>query len=190
MAPKLARITSTQSENVSESFAKAKWNDSNTETFLKVCVEEVEAEFNMWAMLVEKETGLGWDSVKNTIIAPLEWWAAKGKENPKYLNWKEEGPKFLSLMEICFKDVVATGYVVFMLRECILSPEEAIDDEPINDNDHALEDEGVGEGDIEEHPSDHNQRPSVRNNYPRKRKRGRKGEKRQGIADKLQHSLD
>ncbi|KAI9079582.1 hypothetical protein K1719_038486 [Acacia pycnantha] len=138
-------------------------------------------EFGMWAKLVEKETGLGWDSIKNTIVAPPEWWEAKGKENPKYLNWKEQGPKFLSLMEICFKDVVATGYVVFMPRKHILSREEAIDDEPINDNDHASEDEGVGEGATEEHSSYHNQRPSVRNNDPRKRKRGRKGEKRQGI---------
>ncbi|KAI9086272.1 hypothetical protein K1719_031726 [Acacia pycnantha] len=86
--------------------------------------------------------------------------------------------------------MAATGYVVFMPRKQILSPKEAMDDEPINDNDHALEDEGVGEGDTEEHPLDHNQRPSVQNNDPRKRKRGRKGEKRQGIVDKLQHSLD
>ncbi|KAI9076779.1 hypothetical protein K1719_041255 [Acacia pycnantha] len=63
-------------------------------------------------------------------------------------------------MEKCFKDVVATGYVIFMLHEHILSPEEAIDDEPINNSDHALEDEGVGEGDTEEHPLDHNKRPS------------------------------
>ncbi|KAI9084299.1 hypothetical protein K1719_033806 [Acacia pycnantha] len=44
-------------------------------------------------------------------------------------------------MEICFKDVVATGYVVFMPRKHILSHEEAIDDEPIND--HASKGEGV-----------------------------------------------
>ncbi|KAI9126252.1 hypothetical protein K1719_002673 [Acacia pycnantha] len=128
MAPKVARITSTQetfvqSKNVSESSSKARWNDSNTETFLKVCVGEVEAgnrphthfikdgwtnivdkfnnitrknydkkqlknrwdalkhEFSMWAKLVENETGLGWDSVKNTIMAPHEWWEAKGKDN-------------------------------------------------------------------------------------------------------------
>ncbi|KAI9081834.1 hypothetical protein K1719_036096 [Acacia pycnantha] len=126
MAPKVARITSTQetfvqSKNVSESSANVRWNDSNTETFLKVCVEEIEAgnrphthfnkdgwanlvdkfnnitgknydkkqlknrwdalkyEFSMWARLVENETGLGWDSVKNTIMARPEWWEAKGK---------------------------------------------------------------------------------------------------------------
>ncbi|KAI9104322.1 hypothetical protein K1719_022894 [Acacia pycnantha] len=99
----------------------------------------------MWAKLVEKETGLGWDSVKNTMITP-EWRAAKAKENPKYLNWKEQGAKFLSLKEKCFKDVVVNGYVVFMPHEHILSPAEAIDEESINDNGHALEDEGVGEG--------------------------------------------
>ncbi|KAI9078609.1 hypothetical protein K1719_039447 [Acacia pycnantha] len=76
----------------------------------------------MWAKLVENETGLGWDSGKNTIMAPPEWWEAKGKEDPKYLNWKEQGPKFLSLMETCFKDVVALGYVVFKPRKQILPP--------------------------------------------------------------------
>ncbi|KAI9085539.1 hypothetical protein K1719_032382 [Acacia pycnantha] len=126
----------------------------------------------------------------STISAKLLSPSPLLQENSKYLNWKEQDPKFLSLMEKCFKDVVATGYAVFMPHEHILSPEKTIKDEPINDSDHALEDEGVGEGNTEEHPMDHNHRPSVRNNDPRKRKRGRKGEKRQGIADKLQHSLD
>ncbi|KAI9072544.1 hypothetical protein K1719_045503 [Acacia pycnantha] len=167
MAPKVARITSTQetfvqSKNVSESSAKVRWNDSNTETFLKVCVEEVVAgnrphthfikdgwanivdkfnnitgknydkkqlknrwdalkhEFSMWAKLAENETGLGWDSVKNTIMAP-QWWEAKGKP-----------------------------------RKQILPPEEAMDNEPNNDSD--LANEGVGEGDTKEHPLDHNRR--------------------------------
>ncbi|KAI9081694.1 hypothetical protein K1719_036348 [Acacia pycnantha] len=127
----------------------------------------------MWARLVENETGLGWDSVKSTIMTPPEWWEAKGKE---------QGPKFLSLMETCFKDVVATGYVVFMPRKQILPPEEAMDNEPNNDSD--LANEGVGEGDTEEHPLDHDERPSIR-----KRKRGRKGEKRQGIADECNTPL-
>ena len=43
-------------------------------------------------------------------------------------------------MEKYFKDVVAIGYAVFMPHEQILSPKEAIKDEPINGNDHALED--------------------------------------------------
>ncbi|KAI9117744.1 hypothetical protein K1719_011159 [Acacia pycnantha] len=156
MAPKVARITSTQetfvrSKNVSESSSKARWNDSNTETFLKMphthfikdgwtnIVDKfnnitrknydkkqlknrwdaLKHEFSMWAKLVENETGLGWDSGKNTIMAPPEWWEAKGKP-----------------------------------RKQILPPEEAMDNEPNNDSD--LANEGVGEGDLEEHPLDHN----------------------------------
>ncbi|KAI9080648.1 hypothetical protein K1719_037405 [Acacia pycnantha] len=44
--PQLAckSFVSLWSKNVSESSSKARWNDSNTETFLKVCVEEVEAD--------------------------------------------------------------------------------------------------------------------------------------------------
>ncbi|KAI9071995.1 hypothetical protein K1719_046042 [Acacia pycnantha] len=60
MASKVARITSTQeafvqSKNVSESSAKARWNDSNTETFLKVCVEEVVAG-NIFPSLLKAST--------------------------------------------------------------------------------------------------------------------------------------
>ncbi|KAI9077442.1 hypothetical protein K1719_040591 [Acacia pycnantha] len=55
-----------------------------------------------------------------------------------------------------------------------------MDNEPNNDSD--LANEGVGEGDRGTSLGSQSR--------PRKRKRGRKGEKRQGIADKLQHSLD
>ncbi|KAI9117091.1 hypothetical protein K1719_012090 [Acacia pycnantha] len=131
----------------------------------------------MWARLDEKETGLGWNSVKNTIIAPPEWWQPRLRfltGESKIFELEGTRSKIPELKEKCFKDVVAIGYVVFMPHEHILSTEEAIDDEPINDSDYALEDEGVGKWDIEEHPLDHNQRPSVQNNDPRKRKRGRK----------------
>ncbi|XP_061342504.1 uncharacterized protein LOC133288704 [Gastrolobium bilobum] len=164
MASKLA-----QSENVSDNHGKAKWTDTNTETFLKICVEEIEAgnrphthfnkdgwnnlmnkfnsrigknydkkqlknkwdslkqEFGLWAKLVEKETGLIWDPVKNTVVASAEWWETKGKE---------------------------------------------------------------GEKDTSEHVVDHNEGPSLRINDSKKRQRGMKGGKRQGIAEKLQNSLD
>ncbi|XP_008352381.2 L10-interacting MYB domain-containing protein-like [Malus domestica] len=40
-------------------------------------------EWQLWASLVGKETGLGWDLVKQTIIASDEWWEKKVKENSK-----------------------------------------------------------------------------------------------------------
>ncbi|XP_039130861.1 L10-interacting MYB domain-containing protein-like [Dioscorea cayenensis subsp. rotundata] len=60
-------------------------------------------EFSMWAKLVEHQTSLGWDPIKRTIV-----------ENPEYLKWRNEGPKFLDMMEICFKDVVAIGYMALV----------------------------------------------------------------------------
>ncbi|KAH7655705.1 Myb/SANT-like domain-containing protein [Dioscorea alata] len=103
-----------------------RWDDIKTESLLKICVEEVQAskrphthftkegwknivakfswrtwkEFSIWAKLVEHQTGLGWDPVKRTVL-----------ENQEYLKWRNEGPKFLDMMEIFFKDVVATGYM-------------------------------------------------------------------------------
>jgi hypothetical protein len=36
-------------------------------------------EFASFAKLVEKQTGLGWNNEKQTIMAPDDWWAEKGK---------------------------------------------------------------------------------------------------------------
>ncbi|XP_039123327.1 L10-interacting MYB domain-containing protein-like [Dioscorea cayenensis subsp. rotundata] len=71
-------------------------------------------EFSMWAKLVEHQTGLGWDPIKRTIVASDDWWERKKQENSEYLKWRNEGPKFLDMTEICFKDVVAIGYMALM----------------------------------------------------------------------------
>ncbi|KAH7670580.1 Myb/SANT-like domain-containing protein [Dioscorea alata] len=71
-------------------------------------------EFSIWAKLVEHQTGLGWDPVRRTVLASDDWWERKRQENPKYLKWRNEGPKFLDMMEICFKDVVAIGYMALV----------------------------------------------------------------------------
>ncbi|KAF7836307.1 putative nuclease HARBI1 [Senna tora] len=99
-----------------EVIEKAKWDDRNTEEFLKVCAEEI-------------VVGLGWDPNKKTIKASDDWWAAKAKENSKYLKFKHEGPKHLDLLEACYKDVIATGYST-------LAPyEDPSSDEGGNNND-------------------------------------------------------
>ncbi|KAH7663353.1 Myb/SANT-like domain-containing protein [Dioscorea alata] len=71
-------------------------------------------EFSIWAKLVEHQTGLSWGPVKRTVLASDDWWERKRQENPEYLKWRNEGPKFLDMMEICFKDVVATGYMALV----------------------------------------------------------------------------
>ncbi|KAJ0962895.1 hypothetical protein J5N97_028017 [Dioscorea zingiberensis] len=83
-------------------------------------------EFSVWAKLVEHQTGLGWDFVKRTVLASDDWWERKGQENPEYLKWRNGGPKFLDMIEICFKDVVATGYMVLLpFAELFTDNEEA-----------------------------------------------------------------
>ncbi|KAH7689223.1 hypothetical protein IHE45_03G082600, partial [Dioscorea alata] len=163
MASKLPHKRIVQGTNVvdvnlvaSENTPKARWDDTNTEIFLKICVDEVQIgnrphthftkegwknviskfaartgmsynhkqlknrwdslkkEFGIWAKLVEHQTGLGWDPVRRTVIASDDWWERKRQENPEYLKWRNEGPKFLDMMEICFKDVVATGYMALV----------------------------------------------------------------------------
>ncbi|XP_039146888.1 L10-interacting MYB domain-containing protein-like [Dioscorea cayenensis subsp. rotundata] len=70
-------------------------------------------EFDIWAKLVEHQTGLGWAPIKRIILASDDWWERKGQENPEYLKWRNEGPKFLDMMEVFFKDVV-TGYMALV----------------------------------------------------------------------------
>ncbi|XP_019225340.1 PREDICTED: L10-interacting MYB domain-containing protein-like [Nicotiana attenuata] len=62
-----------------------------------------------WDTLVGKETGLGWDCEKKTVQASVELWSRKIKENPNVEKFRDKGLQCRELMEICFKDVVATG---------------------------------------------------------------------------------
>ncbi|XP_070023540.1 uncharacterized protein [Nicotiana sylvestris] len=56
------------------------------------------------------EIGLGWDAMKNTIMADDDWWERKFKENAKYKKFRN---KDFSLIWFCydarFADVVAIG---------------------------------------------------------------------------------
>ncbi|KAF7826541.1 putative nuclease HARBI1 isoform X1 [Senna tora] len=98
----------------------------------------------MWTKLIGKETVLGWDPEKKTVKASNQWWTSKAKENPEYLKFKHEDPKFWNLLETCYKGMIATGYDA-------LSPYPSTD-EGGNNNDEdfevdiTLEDEG---GDVE-----------------------------------------
>lgn len=46
--------------------------------------EKMKSEFITWKSLIEKETGIGWDNEKQTVIAPDEWWASKEKVNIEF----------------------------------------------------------------------------------------------------------
>ncbi|XP_061345022.1 uncharacterized protein LOC133290891 [Gastrolobium bilobum] len=60
----------------------------------------------------------------------------------------------------------------------------------VTESEHVLVSKKEGEGDNYEILLNHGDGPSARNNYLKKRKRGKKREKRQVIDEKLQHSLD
>ncbi|KAF7827271.1 L10-interacting MYB domain-containing protein-like isoform X2 [Senna tora] len=62
---------------------------------------------------------------KKTLREIEECWATKVKENPEYLKFKYEGPRFLYMLETCSKDVVATGYAALTPYEDLTSYERA-----------------------------------------------------------------
>ncbi|KAK8571418.1 hypothetical protein V6N12_027507 [Hibiscus sabdariffa] len=59
--------------------------------------------------LFAKETGLGWDNVKNIVDAPNEWWEQKITENSKYDKFRNKRLPFCNELTILFKDVAAIG---------------------------------------------------------------------------------
>ncbi|XP_008352463.2 L10-interacting MYB domain-containing protein-like [Malus domestica] len=71
-------------------------------------------EWQLWASLVGKETGLGWDPVKQTIIASDEWWEKKVKlvifqENSEVAKYRNSGLKNVDQLDILFKEGAVTG---------------------------------------------------------------------------------
>lgn len=66
-------------------------------------------DWHQWASLVGKETGLGWDPVKQTINASNEWWDKKMKENPDVGKFRTRGLRNVDQLNILFKDNAVTG---------------------------------------------------------------------------------
>ncbi|CAL5213349.1 unnamed protein product [Lathyrus oleraceus] len=46
-------------------------------------------------------------------MADDDWWAEKSKEDPNILKWKHGGPKFIDLLDKCFKGSIATGFALY-----------------------------------------------------------------------------
>ncbi|KAL6345455.1 hypothetical protein AAG906_017174 [Vitis piasezkii] len=62
-------------------------------------------DWQLWNTLIGKETGLGWDPMRQTINASNEWWDKK-------LKFKTKGLKNVEQLDILFKDIIATGQEV------------------------------------------------------------------------------
>ncbi|KAH7655761.1 Myb/SANT-like domain-containing protein, partial [Dioscorea alata] len=214
----------------------SRWDDTNTEMFLKICVEEVQIgnrphshftkegwknilskfatrtglsynhkqlknrwnslkkEFGIWAKLVEHQTGLGWDPIKKTVLASDDWWERKGQENPEYLKWRNEGPKFLDMMEICFKDIVATGYMALVPYAEPSSENEVSNEQgSARMNDVDVEVNNFDDnGDIGDSPQQDNDTPrgETSASQARKRQKTSQRQKKKRANEKLQESFD
>ncbi|XP_020205565.1 L10-interacting MYB domain-containing protein-like [Cajanus cajan] len=71
--------------------------------------DNLRREWRIWYKLFGKETGLGWDNVKNTVDANDEWWERKQLESPLYIKFRNKGLMFAHNLTVLFKDVVANG---------------------------------------------------------------------------------
>ncbi|XP_020235070.1 L10-interacting MYB domain-containing protein [Cajanus cajan] len=69
--------------------------------------DNLKKEWLIWYKLFGKETGLGWDNVRNTVDASDEWWDKKQMENPLYGKFRYKGLAFANNLTTLFKDVVA-----------------------------------------------------------------------------------
>ncbi|KAI5390850.1 hypothetical protein KIW84_075948 [Lathyrus oleraceus] len=46
-------------------------------------------------------------------MADDDWWVDKSKEDPNILKWKHGGPKFIDLLDKCFKGATTIGFALY-----------------------------------------------------------------------------
>uniref|UniRef100_A0A5B6Z1X7 Myb/SANT-like domain-containing protein n=1 Tax=Davidia involucrata TaxID=16924 RepID=A0A5B6Z1X7_DAVIN len=97
-------------------------------------------EWQLWKQLTRNETGLGWDSVKQTISASNEWWINKLEIIPEAAKFREKGLANKDELDQLFGDVAATGAHAFAPSSGVLphmladSPPASIDDDVYRPN--------------------------------------------------------
>lgn len=156
-------------------------------TQLKNRWDTLKREFSSFVKLVDKQTGLGWDTDKQTISASDQWWAEKGKEDPEILKWKQGGPKFIDLLQKCFKGSVATGFALFKPYEDQQPCEGS--ETPFVDGRENINTVTQDEGEEESFEVGSDVQPNPTPSSSKKRKNSGKGEK-MGATEKLQRSLE
>ncbi|XP_028789011.1 L10-interacting MYB domain-containing protein-like [Neltuma alba] len=119
------------------SFSKTGWNNihsafnaktgkSYEKKQLKNRLDSLRKDWRTWVDL-NKETGVGWDPVNNTVVATNEWWEKKKLENPQYEKFRYQGLKFAYELNTIFKGVIASGED--MLAPSLTQPQTQEDDE-------------------------------------------------------------
>ncbi|XP_058772322.1 uncharacterized protein LOC131646239 [Vicia villosa] len=172
-------------KNITEKFQK-NTGYAYDHTQLKNRWDTLKREFSSFVKLVDKQTGVGWDHEKKTILADNDWWAEKSKEDPDILKWKYGGPKFIDLLDKCFKGAIATGFALYKPYEEQLPCEGSASlFEDGRETNTITEDEGDGDSFDVGNEVQANPTPSS----SKKRKISGKGEKI-GATEKLQRSLD
>lgn len=93
-------------ERVGTSFTKKGWNNIKArfhnltglkyeKAQLKNRYDSLRKDWRAWYNLFGRETGLGWDPVNNTVVAPDEWWETK------QLVCNRKNCYFVSLRYVC-----------------------------------------------------------------------------------------
>ncbi|XP_038715073.1 L10-interacting MYB domain-containing protein-like [Tripterygium wilfordii] len=103
---------------------KANWDASLTKAFIDICVDRQKAgdrpnthftkeEWRLWEKLLIGETGLGWDPIRQTVLADNEWWERKIKQNKKCAKFRNHGIKNKDELNFLFGGQGATGVHAF-----------------------------------------------------------------------------
>ncbi|KAA0036842.1 L10-interacting MYB domain-containing protein-like [Cucumis melo var. makuwa] len=66
-------------------------------------------DWQIWIDLVGNNTGLGWDSLRQTIHAPIEWWEENLKVKSEAAKFRAKGLQNADQLDILFKDIAVTG---------------------------------------------------------------------------------
>ncbi|KAI5445297.1 hypothetical protein KIW84_013504 [Lathyrus oleraceus] len=172
-------------KNITEKFQK-KTGYGYDCTQLKNRWDSLKREFSSFVKLVDKQTGVGRDHEKKTIMDDDDWWAEKSKDDPDILKWKHGGPKFIELIDKCFKGAIATGFSLYKPYEDQLPCEGS---ESVFEDGHENNTITEDEGDADNFAVGNEVQPNPTPSSSKKRKVLGKGEKI-GATEKLQRSLD
>ncbi|XP_038717136.1 L10-interacting MYB domain-containing protein-like [Tripterygium wilfordii] len=71
--------------------------------------DNLKKDYKLWKKLRIHDTGTGWDSVRNTILADNDWWERRIQEDKKVATFRIQGPENLEQLEALFDGLVATG---------------------------------------------------------------------------------
>nr|XP_011468621.1 PREDICTED: F-box protein At5g07610-like [Fragaria vesca subsp. vesca] len=115
-------------ENVVKAFNDSTGRDY-TKDQLKNKWDSLKNDWKLWSSLLHQETGIGWDPVKKTIDASVEWWKSKIKSNPEYRKFRDVGinPEMMDIYDQMFKGSVALGQSVMIPLASIVG-EEVLED--------------------------------------------------------------